>query len=64
MMFVNFPVEKIKRTFLLLVQRAEQFKETYIADKNKNVQKHRGQIHARFVSLMCMKCLFFGGERQ
>ena len=39
MMFVNFPVERIKRTFLLLVQRAEHFKETYIADKNKNVQK-------------------------
>ena len=39
MMFVNFPFEKIKRTFLLLVQRAEHFKETYIADKNKNVQK-------------------------
>ena len=39
MMFVNFPIEKIKRTFLLLVQRAEHFKDTYIADKNKNVQK-------------------------
>ena len=38
-MFVNFPVEKIKRTFLL-VQRAEHFKETYMADKNKNLQTH------------------------
>ena len=39
MMFVNFPAEKIKRTFLLLVQRAEHFKETYTADKNNDVEK-------------------------
>ena len=32
-------MKNIKRTFLLPVQRAEHFKETYTAAKNNDVQK-------------------------
>ena len=55
MIFVNFPVDKFKRTFLLLVQRAEHVKETCIADKKNTCSEMcfwcTGPSHARFVSL-------------
>ena len=67
MIFVNSPFENIKRAFLFLVQHAEDFKETYKAQKNKSSERGfwcRGPRHARFVSLMCTKRLFFGGENE